>query len=737
MNTPIDQNDPRLMDFVLGELDETEARELAQLLQARENAEARAEVDALRDVVRAANTALQAEAAGDGPALSPFSRSRILETARTRDGRHGMGRRPYRLFALAAMLLLCLGGVWFYRSFEPLDQELHLAAQYAEETEYDEIAALEKRLVEELDEGWPRYFIQDINNPAARPTIIDLGDRETREHIEATLDAMTTRVRRMADQAPAPAPPLVETPADGAGRDVHIRAYGAETRMYQMAPLPERIESVPPPPPPPVGMPVIPPPDPRPYPGGEQYTTIEERPFVTAAEQPLSTFSLHPDGAAYANVRRMLQAGQLPPRDAVRIEELVNYFDYDYPQPVGEHPFSVNIEVAACPWAPGHLLAKIGLQGREVDREERPPANLVFLIDTSGSMNRPNRLPLVKESLKALLENLNARDRVGIVTYAGQSLTTLESTPLSQRDRIVSAIDGLHASGSTHGSAGIQDAYAMAQQHFIEGGINRVILATDGDFNVGVTSREGLLALIEEKRKTGVFLTVLGYGMGNLKDGTFELLANKGNGNYAYIDNYTEARRVLVKQLSGTLMTIAKDARIQVEFNPAHVRSYRLLGYENRLMAHRDFHDDAKDAGEIGAGHTVTALYQLVPHGVALDPGVDDLRYQTPEPAPPVEHAGTTELMFVKLRYKQPDSDVSRLIEIPVPVHAVSLDRATADFRFAAAAAGFGLLLRDSAHKGDVTFDLVRRLAAGATDNNHRREELVNLIVTAKTLRGQ
>ncbi|NLV43220.1 MAG: VWA domain-containing protein [Candidatus Hydrogenedentes bacterium] len=473
------------------------------------------------------------------------------------------------------------------------------------------------------------------------------------------------------------------------------------------------------------------------YPGGEEYADIAERPFVSAKEQPLSTFSLHPDSAAYANIRRFLEQGQWPPSDAVRIEELVNYFSYDYPQPQGKHPFSINVEVGACPWAGEHLLARIGLKGRDLPKGERPPANLVFLIDTSGSMSASNRLPLVKESLKALLEILEPEDRVALVTYAGTSNVALESTPVEQRVTIRDAIEVLGAGGSTHGSAGIQDAYAMAEKHFIKQGINRVLLATDGDFNVGVTSHEGLLALIEEKRETGVFLTVLGYGMGNLKDDALEMLASKGNGNYAYINDYSEARRVLVEQVSGTLATIAKDAKIQVEFNPARVSEYRLLGYENRMLAAKDFNDDTKDAGEIGAGHTVTALYQIVPKGVSIGPGVDPLRYQQEDKEekvlPTPENAD--ELMFVKLRYKQPDGADSSLIEIPVSSDTADAENVSSDFRFAAAVAGFGLLLRDSPHKGTATFDSIRELATSAVDSDHYRETFLNLIVTAKTIR--
>lgn len=499
----------------------------------------------------------------------------------------------------------------------------------------------------------------------------------------------------------------------------------------------------PPPPPPPPSVArtaklspapsVMPPPGYPHYRGGETYADINERPFVNATEEPLSTFSLHADSAAYANVRRFLEQGQWPPFDAVRIEELINYFSYDYPEPDGNHPFSVSVETGSCPWAEGHVLAKIGIKGRDIPRDKRPPANLVFLIDTSGSMNQPNRLPLVQESLKALLKMLNPDDRVAIVTYAGSSKIALESTSVEEQDKIKSAIDTLNATGSTHGSAGIQDAYAVAEENLINKGINRVILATDGDFNVGVTNLDGLGALIEEKRGTGIFLTVLGYGMGNLKEETLSMLASKGNGNYAYINDYSEARRVLVEQVTGTLLTIAKDVKAQVEFNPAQVRSYRLLGYETRMLAARDFNDDAKDAGEIGANHTVTALYQIVPKGAPLEPGVDALRYQSEEEQPEPQ-GNATELMFVKLRYKLPDKDDSELIEVPVEAETAAIKDTTDDFRFAASAAGFGLLLRNSVHKGTATFDDMLDLADAALANDHKREELLDLIVKAKTL---
>ncbi|GIK16388.1 MAG: hypothetical protein BroJett003_13520 [Planctomycetota bacterium] len=356
----------------------------------------------------------------------------------------------------------------------------------------------------------------------------------------------------------------------------------------------------------------------------ETYVPIIENPFVFTADEAASTFSIDVDTASYSNIRRHLLAGQLPPKDAVRIEEMINAFRYDYPLPEADRPFSVNAEVGECPWAEGHRLVRIGLQGYEVAREKRPPVNLVFLVDVSGSMQDENKLPLVRESLKVLLEQLWAEDYVGIVTYAGESRVALPSTPGAHYREIVEVIDSLGAEGSTNGEAGIRDAYAMASENFIDGGVNRVVLCTDGDFNVGVSDDNDLVKLISGQAKSGVFLTVLGFGTGNLKDGKLEALADKGNGHYAYIDDLIEAKRVLGDECGATLQTIAKDVKIQVEFNPAHVQAYRLVGYENRVMDNRDFADDTKDAGEIGAGHSVTALYEVMPTGLAWRSEGDD-----------------------------------------------------------------------------------------------------------------
>ncbi|HEX8501850.1 MAG TPA: VWA domain-containing protein [Pyrinomonadaceae bacterium] len=469
--------------------------------------------------------------------------------------------------------------------------------------------------------------------------------------------------------------------------------------------------------------------------GGERYAQIDENPFLDASRAPLSTFSVDVDTASYSNTRRFLSEGRLPPRDAVRIEELVNYFTYEYPQPDGPAPFSVTAEVAECPWDARHRLVHIGLQGRKLSAEDLPPANLVFLVDVSGSMASPDKLPLVKSSLRTLAEQLRPRDRVAVVTYAATTGVALPSTAGDRRDEIVAAVERLRTGGSTNGGSGIRLAYRVAQENFIRGGTNRVILATDGDFNVGVTSETELVGLIEEKRRGGVFLSVLGFGGGNLNDSMMEKLADKGNGNYSYIDTPAEADKALGEQVAGTLATIAKDVKIQVEFNPRLVAGYRLIGYENRLLADRDFNDDRKDAGEIGAGHTVTALYEVVPAGERLEnPGVDELKYG--RPAPPAPGANAAELLTVKLRYKEPDGDESKPLNVGVPDARASFRNASANFKFAAAVAEFGMLLRDSRYKGQSSYDGAAELARASAgpDLRGHRAEFVRLVETARSL---
>lgn len=472
----------------------------------------------------------------------------------------------------------------------------------------------------------------------------------------------------------------------------------------------------------------------RGVPGTEQYDAIAENEFLPAGAQPLSTFSIDVDTASYANVRRFLNDGRLPPHSAVRIEEMINYFRYDYPQPDDEVPFSVNMEVAQCPWNGEHRLLRIGLKGRQIERDQRGPSNLVFLLDVSGSMADQNKLPLVKQAMRLLVDQLTEDDRVAIVTYASSAGRRLESTCASDKQKILDAIDALSAGGSTHGSAGIQMAYQEAGQHFVEGGTNRVILATDGDLNVGITDDDELVKLIRKKAKSGVFLTVLGFGTGNLKDAKMEKLADNGNGTYAYVDNLREARKVLVEQISGSLVTIAKDVKIQMEFNPAEVSAYRLVGYENRLLAARDFDNDKKDAGEIGAGHTVTALYELVPAGQerAATAG-RPLKYQRvaeDQQGELTEAAQGGELLTLWLRYKEPEGNQSKLLEFVVADSGKRFGEASPDFQFAAAVASFGMVLRGSRYAGSLTLAAVEEFAVSGVGNDPGgyRAEFVDLV---------
>jgi Ca-activated chloride channel family protein len=465
----------------------------------------------------------------------------------------------------------------------------------------------------------------------------------------------------------------------------------------------------------------------------ERYAQINENPFLEASKAPLSTFSIDVDTAAYSNVRRFIKDGRLPPKDAVRIEEMVNYFDYSYPQPLGDAPFSVSAETASCPWNGKHRLAMIGLQGRKVALDNTPPSNLVFLIDVSGSMSSPDKLPLVKHGLKLLVNQIKSNDRVALAVYAGSTGLVLPSTPGNQKQNILNAIDRLEAGGSTNGGAGIQLAYQAAAENFIQNGNNRVILATDGDFNVGLTNDNELVNLIEAKRKSGIFLSVLGFGSGNLNDSMMEKLADKGNGNYAYIDTQEEARKALGEQVAGTLYTIAKDVKIQVEFNPEKVAGYRLLGYENRVLANRDFDDDRKDAGEIGAGHTVTAIYEIVPAGEKVENEGIELKYSRVQPT---DTRFNSELLTVKLRYKEPKEEQSKLLTMGLMDNAQDIDSASENLKFAASVVEFGLLLRDSRYKGNANIGSVVNLANAARSNdlNGYRGEFIDLVGQAKRL---
>jgi Ca-activated chloride channel family protein len=466
---------------------------------------------------------------------------------------------------------------------------------------------------------------------------------------------------------------------------------------------------------------------PAPAPNTESYASIAENGYKNPLHDPLSTFSIDVDAASYSNVRRFINEGQKPDKDAVRIEEMINYFDYDYPQPHDGNPFSIIYELGECPWNKDNMLLHIGLQGEKISNKEIPPSNLVFLIDVSGSMASPNKLPLLVKAFKMLVGQLRPVDRVAIVVYAGNTGLVLPSTPGSQKGTILCALDRLQAGGSTAGAAGLKLAYEVAEENFQEEGNNRIILATDGDFNVGPSSNTEMEKMIGKYRDKGIFISVMGFGMGNIQDDKMEIIADKGNGNYSYIDNLMEARKVFINEFSSTLYTIAKDVKIQIEFNPAFVKEYRLVGYENRVLNEEDFENDKKDAGELGAGHTVTALYELVP---ANRPGdyVRRLKYQQTDVLPFA--SDTRELATIKFRYKKPDGDKSILMTETIPNTVLPIRETSDNFRFSAAVAGFGMILRDSEYKGSMDCSKVLSLARGSKgkDEDGYRAEFIRLV---------
>lgn len=468
----------------------------------------------------------------------------------------------------------------------------------------------------------------------------------------------------------------------------------------------------------------------------ESYTYHDEQGLLAVHNDPLSTFSIDVDTASYSNIRRFINQGSLPPVGAVRIEEMLNYFDYEYPQPTNS-PFSVTTEVGPCLWEPSHKLVRIGLKGKVMDTSTMPPSNLVFLIDVSGSMQDANKLPLLKKSMQMLVNQLGGKDRVSIVVYAGCDRVVLPPTSGADKKSIMAAIDNLSAGGSTNGAGGIITAYDLAGRVFMPGGNNRIILASDGDFNVGVSSRGELQKLIEQQKESGIYLTVLGFGMGNYHDDTMEVLADKGNGNYAYIDNLMEAKKVLVKEMTGTMFTLAEDVKIQVEFNPAQVAAYRLVGYENRALADEDFNNDQKDAGEIGAGHTVTALYELIMTGDENIPAIDPLKYQRPSMADitlSVDHGD--ELLTVKVRYKEPGKETSKLLSVAVKESPEDQQAPSKDFQFASAVAGFGMVLTDSSYKKNMSYETILAIAKNGkgVDNNGYRAEFIRLVENSELL---
>jgi len=470
----------------------------------------------------------------------------------------------------------------------------------------------------------------------------------------------------------------------------------------------------------------------------EDYDHITENGFKKVADDPLSTFSIDVDAASYSNVRRFLNNNQLPPAGAVRAEEMINYFKYQYPQPTGNDPFSINTELSDCPWNPQNKLLLIGLQGKNIAVDKLPPSNLVFLIDVSGSMMTENKLPLVKASMKMLTDQLRENDRISIVVYAGRAGVALQATDGSDKIKIKTAVDALEAGGSTAGGEGIQMAYKIAQQNFMKNGNNRIILCTDGDFNVGVSSDDGLVRLIEQERDKGIYLTVLGYGMGNYKDNKMQQLADKGNGNHAYVDGLNEAKKVLVNEFGGTLFTIAKDVKLQLEFNPALVAGYRLIGYENRMLNKEDFNDDKKDAGELGSGHTVTALYEIIPAGVKSPflKDVDPLKYRDDKKKETPSF--NNEIVTIKFRYKAPDGNESKLTVHPVNNQSLALKNVSDNFRFAASVAGFAMVLRNSEYKENATYNTVLQMAGASLgkDEEGYRKEFISLVKKAVELKN-
>ncbi|MCO6437793.1 MAG: von Willebrand factor type A domain-containing protein [Phycisphaerae bacterium] len=720
----IDPNDPRLTAYALGELDGAEREAFECLLES--DPAARALVDDLR---RTADVLERALAEEGQVALAPSQREEIAAASEARDLGH-RAARPRRLYrvmipsALAASILLAAFVGYMMlprlgRARESSEKAKKLAAA--------RLSQQDMRLQSEVTAPVQRIRKRNLTPYAGIGGSSVHAEVNPGNESESLVGAGVVGGDPPGTTAAPRNEALTSTRAVAAS--LHFETYDNISYGYHTPSSDKKSTTVP------LDNRSIILSGESPWleierASGEDYQSLPENPFLTLDQQPVSTFSIDVDTASYANVRRFLTKGMLPPTPAVRIEELINYFHYDYPPPTGDEPFSVNVEFAECPWNAEHRLARIGLKGKVFPEDTRPSANVVFLIDVSGSMQPANKLPLLIEGMKMMVEELYDDDRVAIVVYAGSSGLVLPSTPGYQQGAIRAALDGLRAGGSTNAGEGIELAYDTALNNYIEGGANRVILATDGDFNVGVTNRAELEALITDRARDGVFLTVLGLGMGNLKDGMLEMLADKGNGNYAYIDSLDEARKVLVDQMGGTLVTIAKDVKIQVEFNPDEVVGYRLVGYENRMLQTEDFDDDTKDAGEIGAGHTVTALYELIP----ASPLTESVGEETFEPNFAATMNGAA--MTVRLRYKDPDGDISRLIEFPAYDTGLTLDDASDDFVFAAAVASFGMLLRHSQYADLIDFPFVAELAGTAMgyDPDGYRAEFVDLVRKADAL---
>jgi Ca-activated chloride channel family protein len=757
-----DANDPRWTAYALGEIaDEKERAEIESIL------ERSAEMQRYVDEIRQAAGLLQRELQAEPPLhLTPAQRARIESRAQAPGGWFSLKPAWVLAGATAALLLAFSIAIRQFSREETASRERQaepvLTAELKSPAETPELAAQGRE-----KDSMPSSFQEEGGRADSRAR--DRSPSQNALVKDKTAAAVPEKTLPAADvNRVAAAPDTAKTPSRGQAEEISNEAMAA----LILAPGSQKAGTIRPPNfdlaeelklnARPTAVPggvvggiietgadagmrrrMLPPPmerwHPIPRPAApfntEAYEYIGDNPFLDVAQNPLSTFSIDVDTASYSNVRRFLERGALPPKDAVRIEELVNYFDYDYKGPDDEKPFAVHLEIAEAPWKPEHRLLRIGLKGREIKPGKRPAGNFVFLLDVSGSMADENKLPLVKESMRLLVDQLTESDRVAIVVYASDTRLELPPTSGDQKEKLRSAIDRLRAGGSTNGAGGIQLAYQTAQQNFIPGGVNRVILATDGDFNVGVTSRSELARLIEEKARSGVYLSALGFGMGNYKDATLELLAGKGRGNCAYIDNPREAQKALVDQIDGTLATIARDVKIQVEFNPRRVSSYRLIGYEDRVMPKEDFNDDEKTAGAIGAGHAVTVLYELVPAGSGrTTAAVDPLKYQ--KPSQPSPAADRDEILTLKIRNKEPEKDRSVLSEFTVRDSTRKFSEASADFKFAAAVAAFGMVLRDSPHKGSANLENVLEWAKDGRgpDTSGYRREFIRLIHRALSL---
>jgi Ca-activated chloride channel family protein len=741
--TRINPNDPKWTAYVLGELDKAESEAVERLLESSE--EARALVEDLRT----ASVAL-AEALDEAPVdlLTPAQRASVRQAADAQTPRW-FAMLPMRwALGAASVAVIAIAVSVVVRMPEPARQAAVDSVQRGV-PETPATSAVANQPAPVLPEP-----------PATRPRVaISLSGRASApanalkqvETITVTGETPAVDVANARQLAQAASPPLAAAPPPPVGFGGGVFRGGGVAGGVAGG-VPGGVVA---------GIPggVVAPPVLGAVPGGasggvsdsltrirpsttnESYARTDENAFVRASQEPLATFSIDVDTASFSNIRRFLNQNQMPPRDAVRIEELINYFTYDYPNPSAGRPIGASMAVTGAPWNSRNRLVRIGVKAREIDRGRRPASNLVFLIDVSGSMNTPQKLPLLKSGLKLLVDQLGENDTVSVVVYASATGLVLPPTRGDRKEVISRALDDLQAGGSTNGGAGIQLAYAQAMANFIRGGVNRVILMTDGDFNVGITSQGDLTRLIEDRAKSGVFLSVLGFGMGNLKDSTMERLADMGNGHYAYIDTLSEARKVLVEEMSGTLVTVAKDVKIQVDFNPAKVEAYRLIGYENRLLRAEDFNNDLKDAGDMGAGHTVTALFEIVPRGgsvpgPSIDPSVFQPAPRSATPAPPNSNANSNDLLVLRVRYKLPDAADSTRMDVPLADREVAFQRAEPDVRFAAAVAAFGMILKDSPYKGNATLEWVLDTASGSAgpDRGGYRDEFVSLVRKAIAL---